>query len=344
MKAAALTGIRQVAVIDVPEPKIEKDNDVLLKVELVGVCGSDMHYYVTGEIGSEKVEYPFIIGHECAATVKDTGNSVTRVKVGDKIAVEPALVCHQCDQCKTGRENTCRNLKFLGCPGQMAGCLCEYIVMPENCCFPVGENVSFAQAVLCEPLAIAVYSIHQAGIKQGFNIAILGAGPIGLSSLKSAQAENLKKIYMTEKIRERIVVSQKAGAKWVGNPEEQDVVGEILSQEPDGMDVVFECAGQQETLDQAVELLKPGGKLMLIGIPRTDKVSFVIDKLRRKEITIINVRRQNKCTQKAIELVASGKIDVDFMVTHRFELEQAQQAFDMVADYKDGVVKAMIEI
>jgi len=344
MKAAALTGIRKMGVIDVPEPKIKKDDDVLLKVELAGVCGSDMHYYMTGGIGSEKVEYPFVIGHECAATVKDAGDSVTGVKAGDKVAVEPAVVCHQCDQCKMGRENTCRNLKFLGCPGQLEGCLCEYIVMPEHCCFGVEEKLSFAQAVLCEPLAIAVYAVQQGRLKKEFNIAILGAGPIGLSCLKSAQAENVNSIYMTEKVRERIDVARKAGAEWVGNPDEQDVVEEILQGETDGMDVIFECAGQQETLDQAVDLLKPGGKLMLIGIPRTDRVSFVIDKLRRKEINIINVRRQNKCTQKAIELVASGKIDVDFMVTHRFKLEQARRAFDMVADYKDGVVKAMIEI
>jgi L-iditol 2-dehydrogenase len=110
------------------------------------------------------------------------------------------------------------------------------------------------------------------------------------------------------------------------------------------MDVVFECAGQQETIDQSVDLLKPGGKLMLIGIPRIERISFAIDKIRRKEIAIINIRRQNKCTQHAIDLIASGKISVDFMITHRFDLEQAQDAFDMVAEYRDGVVKALIEL
>ncbi|MCX5636433.1 MAG: zinc-binding dehydrogenase, partial [Planctomycetota bacterium] len=130
----------------------------------------------------------------------------------------------------------------------------------------------------------------------------------------------------------------------VGNPDKQDVVKEILQKQPAGMDVVFECAGQQETIDQGVDLLKPGGRLMLIGIPRIERISFAIDKIRRKEITIINIRRQNKCTQAAIDLAASGKINVDFMITHRFKFEQTQDAFDMVAKYRYGVVKALIEL
>ena len=117
-----------------------------------------------------------------------------------------------------------------------------------------------------------------------------------------------------------------------------------MQQEPEGMDVVFECAGEQDTLDEGIELLQPGGKLMILGIPRIERVSFIAEKMRRKEITIINVRRQNRCTQSAIDLIASGKANVDFMLTHRFDLERAQQAFDMVAGYQDGVVKALIKV
>jgi L-iditol 2-dehydrogenase len=324
MKAVALTGIRRMEMVEVPEPNMNRDDDVLLKVKMVGVCGSDVHYYETGKIGSEVVEYPFIVGHECAATVE-------------------AIVCHNCDQCRAGRENTCRNLKFLGCPGQIEGSLCEYIVMPEDCCFPVGDRLTFAQAVLCEPLAIAVYAVREAHMPEGAEVAILGAGPIGLSCLITAQAENAKTCYVTEKVKERVEVAAANGATWVGNPDEEDIVKEILERRPAGVDVVFECAGQQETIDQAVELLKPGGRLMLIGIPRIDRISFVIEKMRRREVNLVNVRRQNKCAEAAIDLVASGKVSVDFMATHRFKLEQTQEAFDMVARYRDGVVKAMVE-
>jgi threonine dehydrogenase-like Zn-dependent dehydrogenase len=149
---------------------------------------------------------------------------------------------------------------------------------------------------------------------------------------------------MTEKIPERVQTAQKGGATWVGNSLKEDVVAAILKQQPLGMDVVYECAGQQETIDQAVDLLKPGGKLMLVGIPREDRISLSIDKIRRKEITIVNIRRQNGCTRAAMDLVASRKVQADFMVTHRFKLDQIQKAFELVASYKDGVVKAMIDM
>ena len=343
MKAVLLTGIRKMELTEVPEPIVKEDSDVLLKIEMVGVCGSDVHYYDTGKIGSDIAEYPFIAGHECAATVEAVGGSVTRVKVGERVAVEPAIVCHNCDQCEQGRENTCRNLKFLGCPGQVEGCLCEYIVMPEDCCFPIGDKLTFAQAVLCEPLAVAVYAVKQAHLRVGSDIAILGAGPIGLSCLVSANAENANACYVTERVDGRIKVAEKSGATWVGNPDKENVVEKVLHAKPAGMDAVFECAGEQETIDQAVELLKPGGKLMLIGIPRIERISLVIDEIRRKEITLVNVRRQNKCTRACIDLIASDKISVDFMITHRFKPEQTQEAFDMVAEYRDGVVKALIE-
>lgn len=338
-----MTGIRQMKMANVLEPTIKKDNEVLLKVEAVGVCGSDVHYYETGRIGSQIVKYPFIVGHECTATVKAIGDAVTHAKVGDNVVVEPAISCNNCDQCKNGRKNTCRNLKFLGCPGQASGCLCEYIVTPEDSCFTINGKISFEQGVLCEPLAIGIYAVKQANLPENADIAILGAGPIGLSCLVSV-AGNKNSCYVTEKIEERMEAAKNNGAIWVGNPNKEDIVKGILKQEPAGVDVAFECAGQQETIDQAIELLKPGGKLMLVGIPRLERVSFSIDKIRRKEITIVNVRRQNKCTQTAIDMIADGKVKVDFMITHRFKLEQTQQAFDVVAGYQDGVIKALIEL
>jgi len=344
MIAAVLTGIRQMEIQDLPMPKITLDNDVLLKVEMVGICGSDVHYFETGRIGSQVVEFPFVVGHECAATVVDTGSDVSKVKPGDKVVIDPAMPCFQCDQCKAGRENTCRNLKFLGCPGQSAGCLSRYIVMPEQNCFVVEPGFSLERAVLCEPLAIGYYAVEQAALTDGASAAILGAGPIGLSCLVSAPVFGAGNIYVTDKIDTRVQIAINAGAKWAGNPNNQSIVDQILDAETNGVDVVFEAAGQQETIDQALDILKPGGRLMIIGIPRFDSFRFVADKIRRKEITIINVRRQNRCTQKCIDLISAGLINVDFMVTHRFELEQTTEAFDLVAEYRDGVIKAMIKL
>ena len=343
MKAVALTGIRRVEVIDVPRPRIDSEGDVLLKVEKVGVCGSDVHYYETGRIGGQVVEYPFIVGHELTARVEEVGPAVTNVRASDNVFVEPAIACHQCDQCAAGRENTCRNLKFLGCPGQVDGCLCEYIVMPAECCFPIDGKLSLAQGVICEPLAIGLYAVKQAGVCEGTDSAILGAGPIGLSCLLAAQAANGRSFFVTEEIDARIETARKAGANWVASPESRHVVKEVLDRAEGGVDVVFECAGKQETIDEAIGMLRPGGKLMLIGIPRAERISFAIDHLRRKEISVINVRRQNRCTQACIDMIAAGRISVDFMLTHRFSPEQSNHAFDTVAHYRDGVIKALIE-
>lgn len=344
MKAAVLTGIGQMEIREVPSPAIQKDTDVLLRIETVGVCGSDVHYYETGRIGSQVVQFPYIVGHECAATVAQVGSAVKSVKVGQPVVVEPAVSCHACDQCKLGRENTCSNLRFLGTPGQGQGCLSEYLVMPEECCLPTEDKITLEQGALCEPLAIAVYAVKQARLPEEADVAILGAGPIGLSCMISARAQGAGACYMTEKISERVETAAEGGATWVGNPLKEDVVAAIFEKVPAGVDVAFECAGQQETIDQAIDLLKPGGKLLLIGIPREDRVSFSIDKIRRKEVTIVNVRRQNKCTQAAMDMVASGNVNVDFLVTHRFGLDQAKEAFELVAGYRDGVVKAMIHI
>jgi len=344
MKAIVSTGIRQMELTDVPEPGIKEDSDVLLKIEMVGICGSDIHYYETGRIGLQIVEYPFIIGHECAATVKAVGKSVTRVKVADKVAVDPAVSCHECDQCIQGRENTCHSVRFLGAPGQGGGCLCEYIVMPQESCFPTRGAITLEQAVLCEPLSIGVYSVKRAQTFESANIAILGTGPIGLSVLLAAEVTKARKIYVTDKIDTRLGAARGAGADGTGNPDHIDIVDEILTAEPLGLDVVFECCGQQDALDQAFDILRPGGQLVIIGTARRDRISFDVDKFKRKELSIQYIRRQNGCVQSAIDLIASGQVSVDFMITHRFKLEHTQDAFDMVAGYRDGVIKAIISV
>ena len=342
MKTMALTGIRRMAAVDAPDPVLEKDTDVLLRLTAVGVCGSDIHYYTTGKIGSQVVQYPFRVGHECAAVVEKAGKAVKTLKPGDRVAVDPAMWCHACDQCKAGRFHTCRKLKFLGCPGQAEGCLCERLVMPAASCFKVPASMSDETAALIEPLSIGVYAAAQAELKKGASVGILGAGPIGLSILLACRAAGANKFFVTDKIDARLKAARTAGAAWTGNPDREDIVAAVTKAEPLLLDCVFECCGKQEALDQAVRLLKPGGTLMLVGIPEVDRVTFEIDLLRRREIRIQNVRRQNEKVQAAIDLCASGAIKPDFMITHRFPFSKTREAFDLVDSYADGVIKAMI--
>ncbi|MFI4912263.1 MAG: alcohol dehydrogenase catalytic domain-containing protein [Sedimentisphaeraceae bacterium JB056] len=343
MKAMMLTGIRQMEMRQVPDPVIKKDTDVLIKMAAVGVCGSDVHYYLSGKIGSQIVKYPFTVGHEGSGIVAEIGSAVTDVKVGDRIAIEPAVSCWKCDQCKMGRHHTCRELKFLGCPGQIEGCLSEYIVMPQESCFKISDNMSLDEAAISEPLSIGVYAVKQSIPMDGAKVGILGSGPIGLCVMLPAKAKGADAIYVTDKIDTRLDIVSANGADWTGNPDKEDVAAAILEKEPGGLDAVFECCGQQEAIDQAIEVLRPGGKLMLIGIPEEDRISIQIDKARRKEICIQNVRRQCDCVADSLDMIASNLFDVSFMATHRFNFDQTKQAFDMVADYKDGVIKAMID-
>ena len=343
MKTMVLTGIRQLEMAETPTPTIRDDGDVLIRMGVVGVCGSDVHYYKTGRIGSQVVQYPYPVGHECAGTVEAVGPGVTRVQPGERVAVEPAMPCFTCDQCRIGRHHTCRKLRFLGCPGQAEGCMSEWLVMPETSCFPLGPSMTLQQGALSEPLAIGLYAVRLSEVPPGAAIGILGLGPIGLSVLLSAKALGAENIYGTDKIDERLALAGRAGARWTGNPDRADIVSEINGAEPLQLDVVFDCCGEQDALDQALEILKPGGTLMLIGIPTVDRISFSIDKLRRNEIRIQNVRRQNECAQAALDLIADGRVDADIMVTHHFRFEDSPAAFDLVSEYRDGVVKAMVE-
>lgn len=343
MKAMKLTGIREMEMMEVPDPVLEGPKDVLIEMGAVGVCGSDVHYYTTGRIGSQVVEYPFTVGHEGAGTVLEVGPEVTAVNPGDTIAIEPAMTCGTCDQCRVGRANTCRKNRFLGCPGQTEGCLSQRIVMPEFCCFPLREGTSLPQATLSEPLAIGVYAVKHSVPMTDAKVGILGMGPIGQTVLLPALHAGAGVVYTTDRQEARCRYALEAGAEYAGNPDREDVVQAILDKEPLGLDVVFECCGMQDALDHAIKLLKPGGKLMLIGIPEVDRVSFTIDQMRRKEICLQNVRRQEGCVQDALDLIELGHVDVAPMITHTYAFEETQEAFDTVAGYKDGVLKAMIE-
>jgi L-iditol 2-dehydrogenase len=338
-----LTGIRRMEMMQVPDPVLLNDTDVLIRMKVIGVCGSDVHYYKSGKIGSQVVEYPFPVGHEGAGEVIKTGKAVGRVKPGDRIAIEPAMPCWKCDQCLAGRPHTCRELKFLGCPGQAEGCLSEYIVMPETSCFPIPDHMSYDEAALSEPLAIGLYAVNSAIPMKKSSIGILGYGPIGMSVHLAAMAKGGSKIFVTDKVDERLKIAVDNSAVYAGNPDKADIVKEITEIEPGMLDVVFECCGQQEAIDQAIDLLKPGGKLMVIGIPEFDRWSFPVDQTSRKEIIIQNIRRQNETLDETLELISDSKIKVTPMATHRFSFEETKTAFDLVSEYKDGVMKAMID-
>jgi L-iditol 2-dehydrogenase len=342
MKAVYLTAPGQFATRDVPDPELAGPGDVRLTLQAVGVCGSDLHYYRTGRIGSQVLTAPWIMGHECTAVVESIGSAVTALRPGDRVAVDPLIACGRCDQCLSGRANTCRQQRFLGCPNQQHGCMCQLLVMPAECCFRVPAHLSPGSAVMVEPFAIALHSQRLWGDPAGKSIGILGAGPIGLCVLAALRLAGARAIAITDRLAYRLDMARSLGATSAHHTERSDVVREISAAHPDGLDAVFDCSGEQAALDQGVALLEPGGTLVIVGIPEIDRISFDISALRRKELAVINVRRQNDCTGDAVEILGSGRLDLDPVITHHFGLAESKQAFDLVANYGDQVQKALI--
>ncbi len=344
MKAVLLTAMKKLEVREVPAPAAPQGHDVLLDVESVGVCGSDIHYYNDGRVGDQVITFPFAIGHECSATVRAVGSAVTHVKIGDRVAVEPAISCGVCDQCRAHRRHTCRKLLFLGCPGQLEGCLREQLVMPEENCFPLAATTTLDQGALVEPLSIAVYAAGLGAPQRGQTCAILGAGPIGLGVLMVLRQLGLDNIYVSEPLEYRRQQAKQFGARHTFNPFASDLAAAWEPKEPLGFDIVYECCGQQAAIDDGLHLLRPGGTLVLVGIPTVNRISLAMDYARRKEITLRNVRRQNDSVVPALQHIESGAIAMHKMQTHVFPVAQAAAAFDLVANYGDGVLKAMIHL
>ena len=344
MRVAYFTGLRELELCEVPQPKLDRADAVLLRIDRVGVCGSDVHYYINGRIGDQIVEYPATVGHECAGTVVEAGAAVEQLKPGDRVAIDPAMSCGTCDQCRAGRLNTCRNLKFMGCPGEALGAVADYRVVPAQNCLALPDSITLDQAVLVEPLSVGLHAVRLGEVYPAARVAVLGAGPIGLSVLACAKAASPATVYVTDLIDQRLRAARQLGADWTGNPRQEDVVAAIKEQEPWGLDLVFECSGDPACIDQGVRLLTPGGTLLTVGIPASPRVDFDVHTMRRKELTLQNVRRQRGCMAPAIRLVAAGQIDTAPLLTHRFPLEQIRDAFELVAGYRDGVIKAVIEL
>jgi L-iditol 2-dehydrogenase len=357
MVAAKLVAQGKWELQGVEVPSINSAEEVRLRVAHVGICGSDLHYFRHGAIGDQVIKYPFTLGHEGIAVVQEVGTEVRGLKPGDKVVINPAVSCGRCDQCLEGRPHTCRHLQFLGCPGQLEGCLQEYIVMPAKNCFAVSDDL-FPLAVLVEPLAIALYGAHMAGSVKGKRVAVFGCGTIGLGLIRYCFLEGSTIIAATDKVPARLEAARRFGAHWVGNPDQEDIVAKLNSLsalnssfnlaknilEPGQFDLAFDCCGDPKALNQAISLLKPGGQLIIIGIPETNQISFDPHRLRRQEIAIHNVRRQNNFFAPAIEFLKVNRESLSSLITHHFPLPEIQTAFDLASRYESGLIKAIIDL
>ena len=342
MKAAKLFAPGDIRIVEMEKPS-PGAGEVLVQVKEVGICASDVHYFRDGRIGDAIVTEPLILGHEFAGIIAEIGAGVTNVKAGDRVAVEPAIPCNECYLCAEGAFNLCRNIKFCGTP-PYDGALREFLSWPAELVVPVPDSVSLGEAAMLEPLAIGVYAVDLAEPIQGRSIGVLGVGAVGLSILEAAKIAGCGPAIATDLIPGRLEIAEKVGADKTLIADENVVQAVKDITDDKGLDIVFEAAGENEAVMQATEMVRPGGLVVVGGIPREDFMTVTASTVRRKGLTMKLLRRSNETLRRSIELMKSGKVDVASFISHRFPLEKVAEAFELARDRKDLTLRVMITL
>jgi len=320
MKVIRLHAPNDLRLHEEPEPK-PGPGEALLRVQAVGICGSDLHWFGQAGIGDAKLKQPLVPGHEFAGVI------AAGARQGERVAIDPAVPCHACEFCLQGNPNLCEHLRFAG-HGLEDGALREFIAWPEECLFTLPEALSQADGVMLEPLGVAIHAVDLAHLRTGMSVGVFGCGPIGLLIIQVAQLAGAARVFVTEPLSHRLEAARRLGGI-VWNPGQ-------------AMDAAFEVSGDDEAVETAFAAVRPGGTVILAGIPDGDRTSFSASVARRKGLTIKLVRRMKFTYPRAIQLVESGQVDVRSLITQHFPLEQSQQAFTL-AQQRRGL-KIIIDI
>ena len=343
MKVAVMNGVGQMGYTERPIPT-PKDDEVLVKLEYVGICGSDLHYYETGAIGAYVVEPPFVLGHEPGGVVVEVGKNVKHLKVGDKVALEPGKTCGQCEFCKTGRYNLCPDVIFFATP-PVDGVFQEYVAHEAGLCFKLPENVSTMEGALIEPLAVGFHAANLGDAHIGQTAVVFGAGCIGLVSMMALKAKGVSRVYVVDIMAKRLEKALELGADGVINGAEQDAVAAVLELTGGaGCDLIVETAGTQITTRQAINMAKKGSTIVLVGYSKSGEMTLPMSLALDKELTFKTVFRYRHVYPMAIDAVAAGKINLKGIVTDVFELDDIQNAMDRSVADKANIVKAVVKI
>ncbi len=343
MKVAVMNGIGKIGFVEreIPKPKAD---EVLVKLEYVGICGSDQHYYETGAIGDYVVEPPFVLGHEPGGTVVEVGEKVRQLKVGDRVALEPGKTCGHCEFCKQGKYNLCPDVVFFATP-PVDGVFQEYVAHEADLCFKLPENVSTLEGALIEPLAVGFHAAIQGDAHLGQKAVVMGAGCIGLVSMMALKARGVSEVYVVDIMKKRLDKAMELGADGVIDGAKEDVLEQVRQlTDGKGMDLVIETAGTEITTRQAIHMAKKGANIVLVGYSKSGEMNLPMSLVLDKEITIKTVFRYRHIYPIAIDAVATGKVNLKGIVTDIFPLNEAQKAMDYSINNKADIVKAVIKV
>lgn len=343
MKVAVMNGIGKMGFEKRPIP-VPKDNEVLVKLEYVGICGSDLHYYENGRIGDYIVKPPFVLGHEPGGTVVEVGKNVEHLKVGDRVALEPGKTCGHCEFCKTGRYNLCPDVVFFATP-PVDGVFQEYVAHEAGLCFKLPDNVDTMEGALIEPLAVGFHAAKQGGAHMGQTAVVTGSGCIGLVSLMALKALGVTEVYVVDIMEKRLEKALELGATEIINGKNQNTVEEVLKlTEGRGCDLVIETSGTEICAKQAIEMLAKDGTMVQVGYSASGSMNLPTSIILDKELTIKSVFRYRHIYPLAIKAVAEGKVNLKGIVTDIFEFDDIQNAMDSSVNSKADIVKAVVKI
>ena len=343
MRVAIMEGIGKMGFTQRPIPT-PKEDEVLVKLEYVGICGSDMHYYETGAIGDFVVEPPFVLGHEPGGTVVEVGSKVKHLKVGDRVALEPGKTCGHCRYCREGKYNLCPDVVFFATP-PVDGVFQEYVAHEADLCFKLPDNVSTLEGALIEPLAVGFHAAIQGDAHLGQKAVVMGAGCIGLVSLMALKARGVQDVYVVDVMDKRLEKAMELGATAVINGKKEDVVVRLNELTGGlGTDLAIDTAGSEFTVRQAIMAAAKGSTIVLVGYSRTGEMNMPTDFILNKELTLKSVFRYRHIYPIAIEAVASGKVNLKGIVSNIFPLSDIQNAMDESIRNKADIVKSVIKI
>ena len=343
MKVAVMEGVGRIGYTEREIPK-PKQGEVLVKLEYVGICGSDLHYYESGAIGDYVVKPPFVLGHEPGGVVVEAGEGVTHLKPGDRVALEPGRTCGHCEFCRTGRYNLCPDVVFFATP-PVDGVFQEYVAHDADLCFKLPENVGSLEGALIEPLAVGFHAANQGGARPGQTAVVMGAGCIGLVSMMALRARGVSRVYVVDVMENRLEKAKELGACAVVNGAKQDPVQAVLDlTEGRGADLVIETAGAEAAAQQAVRLTKKGAVIVFVGYTKSGMVSLPMSLALDKELTFRTVFRYRHIYPMAIEAVASGAVNLKGIVTNIFDFSDLQRAMDLSVRDKANIVKSVVKI
>ena len=341
MKALQLVAPQKLEMGVLPDPPDPGPGEVLVRLRSTGVCGSDMHVFSEGGIGGIEAEYPSVLCHEPGGEVVECGPGVVGLSGGDKVAIEPFVVRAECEFTRTGRKNLALAHEFMG--KDFPGALREFAVMPRCNLIEIPEPMTFADAAFVEPVAVLLHTYELAELKMGETVAVVGAGPIGLIAVAVARISGASVIVAADRIAHRLERATALGATAAVDVRSDSPADAVMDLTQCGAHVVVDAAGTAESINTSLACLRPGGRMVLVGIPSAASVPLPLWTALDREARIHVQKRSNGNDHDALDLIRRGAIHTNDIISHRFPMEQGQEAFDMMAAYREGVIKPLIE-